>query len=209
MGPESAVKLNLATTALGGALGGIGSVLEGRDARQAGAFKAAVLRNNARISNLQADRAIEGARVDVQRRQITGGQIISEQQASLAGRGVAVGQDTGAALASDVNRLTQLDTETVIRNAETEALALRLRGATFELQADQAEAAGRQAQIAGAIEGAGTFLTTAGKVSSKWKAFQKSQEEPTLSLTSAQQNRILRRGGRNADASERFDVLGG
>lgn len=193
LGTEGAMKLNLLTTFLGGTAGGIGSVLEGRAARRQGAYQAAVLRNNARISNLKADRTLEAGKIAAQKKQLEGAGLIGEQRASFAGRGVDVGGASQQALAADVERATQLDVETLLRNAELEALALRLKGANFEVKAAEAEKAGRDAQIAGAIEGAGTFLTTAGKVSGKWDAFKKAKEEPVLQTTEAEaQRRALR-----------------
>ena len=170
----------IGTTALGGILGAVGNVREGRALKEQVTFQAAVLRNNKAIALLGAKQAIEEGKLAAQQRQIQVGQIIGQQRASFAGRGVVVDQDTAFDLLLDAVRIGKLDEIAIQTNAEREALALKMQGASFETQARLAEAKGKAAAEAGIFGAAGTILKTAGSVAEKWGVFSKRNEPLAL-----------------------------
>jgi len=180
MGTETTQLFSIGTTVLGGGLGAIGSVLEGRAAKKQATFQAAVLRNNKLLTDIKAKEVLEEGAIAQQQRQIQVGQIIGEQRASFAGRGVVVDEGGAFDLLLDAVRIGKLDEIAIQTNADREALALKMQGANFETQARQAEAAGKAAQTAGLFGAAGTLLAAAGKVASKWSVFSKRNEPLAL-----------------------------
>lgn len=172
----------IGTTALGGILGAVGQRREGKALKAQATFQAAVLRNNKLLTDIKAKEVLEEGAIAQQQRQLQVGQIIGEQRASFAGRGVVVDEDTAFDLLLDAVRIGKLDEIAIQTNADREALALKMQGANFETQARQAEAAGKAAATAGLFGAAGTLLTTAGKVASKWAIFSK-RNEPLATRT--------------------------
>ena len=180
MGTETAQLFSIGTTVLGGGLGAIGNVLEGIAAKKQSTFQAAVLRNNKLLTDIKAKEVLEEGAIAQQQRQLQVGQIIGEQRASFAGRGLVVDEDTPFDLLLDAVRIGKLDEIAIQTNADREALALKLQGANFETQARQAEAAGKAAQTAGLFGAAGTLLKVAGSVATKWSVFNKRNEPLAL-----------------------------
>lgn len=183
MGTETTQLFSIGTTVLGGGLGAIGSVLEGRAAKKQATFQAAVLRNNKLLTDIKAKQVLEEGATLRQQRQLQVGQIVGEQRASFAGRGVVVDEDTAFDLLLDAVRIGKLDEIAITTNADREALALKMQGANFETQARQAEAAGKAAQTAGLFGAAGTLLKTAGNVATKWSVFNKRNDPLALRTT--------------------------
>ena len=175
--------ISIATTAIGGVVGAIGSVREGKALERQATFQAAVLRNNKLLTDIKTKEVLEEGAIAQQQRQLQVGQIIGEQRASFAGRGVTVDEDTAFDLLLDAVRIGKLDEIAIQTNADREALALKMQGASFETQARLAEAKGAAAKEAGLFGAAGTLLSTAGKVASKWAVFSKRNEPLALRTT--------------------------
>jgi hypothetical protein len=102
---------------------------------------------------------------------IQGKQLIGRQRAVLAGNGVLV--DTGSA--ADItesqagqNKLAEL---TIRSNAAREALGYEAQGSNFSAQSNLDRMAGNAAYSAGLTGAAGTLLSGAGTVASKWYNF--------------------------------------
>ncbi len=170
----------IGATALGGILGSVGQVREGKALQKQATFQAAVLKNNKLLTEIKAKDVLEEGAIAQQQRQLQVGQIIGEQRASFAGRGVTVDEDTAFDLLLDAVRIGKLDEIAIQTNAEREALALKMQGANFETQARLAEAKGEAAEEAGLFGAAGTLLFAAGKVASKWAVFSKRNEPLAL-----------------------------
>ncbi len=169
--------IGMGGSALGGALEAGGQIGAGFAAKGSAAYEAAVLQNNAYIANMNAQAAIERGRAAEQESQVSTAQTIGTQRATLAAHGVVVDQDTGLDLQVDAARLGKIDQMTIRRNAEREALAYKMQGQNFNLQAKAAKQSGKNAMLAGLIGGAGSLIGTAGTVASKWATYN-SQQTP-------------------------------
>mgnify|MGYP000217623165 CR=1 FL=1 len=172
--------ISIGATALGGILGAVGQRREGKALKAQATFQAAVLRNNKFLTDIKAKEVLEEGAIAQQQRQLQVGQIIGAQRASFAGRGVVVDEGTAFDLLLDAVRIGKLDEIAIQTNADREALALKMQGANFEIQARLAEAKGKAAKEAGLFGAAGTLLATAGKVASKWAIFNKRNEPLAL-----------------------------
>lgn len=168
--------IDVATTAIGGLMGVIGSIQGGIAAKKQAAYQAAVLRNNKLIAERAADQAIAEGREKIQAKGLEVAQLIGRQRAALASGNIVVDQDSALELAVDAARTGALDQISLEVNAEREALALRMQGANFEAKAQAAEAAGRDSARAGLIQGLGTLATTASTVASKWAVLSNKSE---------------------------------
>jgi hypothetical protein len=165
--------ISIGATALGGIFGAAGAAKQGKAAKEAAIFQANVLRNNALISRKAAKETLEAGKAATQEKQVEVAQLIGEQKATLAARGIVVDEDTASDLILDAVRIGAIEEFTITTNAERQALALTMQGANFETQAALAERKGRAAETAGVIGAAGTLLATAGKVATKWAVFSK------------------------------------
>ena len=163
--------IGIGATALGGVLGAVGQVKTGKALQEQATFEAAVLKNNKLIADIASKQALEEGELAVQERQVQVGQLIGQQRASLAGRGVVVDQDSALDILIDAVRIGKLDEVAIQTNAEREALALKMQGANFETQAQLAIKKGKAAREAGIFGATGTLLQTVGKVATKWAVF--------------------------------------
>ncbi len=173
--------ISIGTTALGGVLGAVGKVKTGNALEDKSVFEAAVLRNNKLIADTASKQALREGEELRQDRQVQTAQLIGQQRASFAGRGVVVDDPGGSLdLLIDAVRIGKLDEVAIQTNAEREALALKMQGASFGIRADQALRAGDAAREAGLFGAAGTLLKTAGKVATKWAVFGRRNEGTAL-----------------------------
>jgi hypothetical protein len=160
-----------------GAVGAVGSLMQGQAAKSAAMAQASANEQNARIADEQARDAVRrGAYEELKfRRQAA---ILQGQQRSmLAASGVEV--DTGSPLAiQDASRREADQDAAVIRfDAEREAWAHGVQATNYRNAASAARAEGRNAMTAGLI-GAGTGLLSVG---GEYAGYMKGKKVPTSS----------------------------
>ena len=156
----------LGMTGAGGLLSAKGQLDAGRAANERGKFQEKTLQNNAQFREFQADDAIERGKVSVQRNQRSFAQLMGRQRAVLAGNGILVDDGSAADLVADsafVGREEQRDIE---RNAEREAMALRMDAANLNAEAENARLAGKNAKKASKLKAVGSLLGAGGRVTS-------------------------------------------
>lgn len=155
-------------------LGSLGSAFGATQQGQAGSdkykFAAAVYRNNKLIADQAAQDAIRQGQETAQASQLKTAATIGQQRAALAANGIQVDTDTAVEAMVDAARIGNMDQETIQRNAERQALALKLQGVGYELQAQMYDRAAKDSRQAGNIGGITSLLGGAGNVASKWLA---------------------------------------
>jgi hypothetical protein len=153
-------------------LGGITKATGQQAAGEAGGaryqYQAAVYRNNKLIADQAAKDSIQSGKEKAQVSQLKTAQIIGQQRAELAAKGIQVDTDTSVEAMVDAARIGNMDQETIQRNAERQALALKLQGIGYEMQAQMAERAAKDTKKAGDNSFFSTLLGTAGNVATKW-----------------------------------------
>jgi hypothetical protein len=152
-----------------GAVGAVGSLMQGQAAKSAANAQAAANETNARLADEQARDAVRrGAYDELKfRRQMS--ILQGEQRSALAASGVEV--DTGSPLAlQEASRKEGDQDAAVIRfNAEREAWGHSVQAVNYRNAASAARASGHNAMTAGVI-GAGTgLLNVAGEYSTYMK----------------------------------------
>ena len=126
----------LAAQAGGALLGAFGAFKQGEADATASKYQAGVAQNNARFAKLQADELQRRAKINAadaiergQQLQVNKAleyrKMIGRQQAMLAHNGVVVNQDSALSLIQDAHAFAALDQETVLANAQREAIAIQ------------------------------------------------------------------------------------
>lgn len=133
-------------------------------------YQAKVAENNATLASYQATDALERgdrAAADV-RRKYSG--LMGAQRASLAARGLDITDGSANASLQDTAYFGELDENTTRANAAREAWGYKVRGANFSGDAAASRAQGDAINplLAGAIGGAQTYLSGAGRVAPRW-----------------------------------------
>ena len=169
----------------------LGSLQQSRAAQAQASFQAAVARNNVIIAQRQAEDArLRGeqaaAQISVREQRDTAKtalatrQLIARQRVAQAGLGQTV--DVGSALdiTADTAAAGKLDELTLRRNAaferevarnnaEREAIGFLTQGFNFEAEARLADLRRQSARNAGIINAFGTIITSASRVSDRWR----------------------------------------
>lgn len=169
-GATALTAASLGLSALGGVTAAIGQYQQGQAARKQAAYQAAVARNNALISERQAQDALDRGKVDEQNQRDKTSLLIGRARNQLAGSGFDLQDDTSLSLLSDTRAAGELDALTIRTNAARDAYGYRVRGMNFDAQAGLDEASGAAAAQAGTFGAVSTLLTTAGTVASRWNA---------------------------------------
>lgn len=152
----------------GGAASAGGALLGGIAQGNASSYQAAVARNNAIIANQNADYAEQAgyAQADATARRgaATGAKIKTAQAANN------VDVNTGSAKRVQVGQAetSELNTETVLNNAELTAYGYRSQATGFTAQAGLESQEAEEAPIGGALNATGDLLSSASSVGLKW-----------------------------------------
>lgn len=146
MGVSAAIGLTVA----GGGMQALGQY-------ESGKANESLMKQNARIADIQADDALERGRKAEGRNRIDVRRTIGAQRAGLAASGVDISADGSAIdLIADTARLGELDALTIRNNAAREAWG-------YKVQATDLRARGKIARMEGTYEAVGTLLSTGGK----------------------------------------------
>ncbi len=168
-----------------------GQIQQSRAAQAQASFQAAVARNNQIIAQRHADDARlrgeqEAAQItlregrDTAKLALEQRQLIARQRVAQAGLGQVTDVGSALDLTADTAAAGKLDTLTLRRNAaferqvaknnaEREAIGFLTQGFNFEAEARAADLRRSSARNAGIISAFGTVITTAGRVSDRWK----------------------------------------
>lgn len=158
-------------SALGGGMSGGGAIGGAFADRSQSNYEASVLKNNAKMAELNAQAATRAGAIAEQEKSIETAQTISNQRTALAGRGVVVGRDTADVIAADATRIGTLDKAQIKENALRQAFAYRLQGYAFKTEAKMKKQHAQAEFMSGLFTGGSTLLNSATSVAAKWKSF--------------------------------------
>lgn len=163
-----AAPLALIAGIAGAGISAYGTAEAGQAQANAANYNAQVSRNNATIANQNADYAVaagqESAATESRKNAATSGKIKATQAAS----GIDV--NTGSAKDVQVSQREtgQLDSETVLNNAELQAYGYRSQATGFEATAGLETEEAEQAPIGADLSAAGGLLGSASSLGLKW-----------------------------------------
>lgn len=143
-----------------------------KQAEQQAKYQEGIARNNQVLAQRAADDARLRGDEAASKTRTQADAIKGRQRAVMAANGVVIDQDTALDITTDTAGQGELDALTVRSNAEREALGYEAQGMNF-----QGEAALSAAKASNASSGAfgamaGTFMSGASSVASKWYGYQ-------------------------------------
>jgi len=171
--PATMTGLSIAGSLIGTAFSAVGQMQQGKAQAAQANYQAAVGRNNAILAQRAADDARLRGEEAARRVKTNASQLLGKQRAMLAANGVLVDSGSALDLTTDTAGISKLDELTVRSNAEREALGYQAQGMNFQAGSELQGMSAQNSLAAGTSAAAGTLLTGAGSVASKWYQFDK------------------------------------
>lgn len=162
----------LVATIAAGATTAYGQYQQGQAQKEQYAYQAAVNRNNAIISERQAEDALQRGQIAEDEHRLKVQQIKGSQRTRFAASGVDLGSAVVSDTLADTAMLGELDALTIRNNAQRESYGYRVQASNYEASAGLNEIAGDNASQAGFIGATSTILGTASTVGSKYADFK-------------------------------------
>lgn len=175
-------KVGLGMQAAGGVASAYGAYTKSKAEKTAYEIQAQVASNNKQYATWQAEDAIRRGQKSAVATQLKARQLKGSQIASFAARGIDLGEGSALNILTDTDYMGAIDANTVTDNAAKEAWMYRTQAGNYGANADLLRLRAKSSNGLGAA--AGTLLTTAGNVASKWYDWKKnspSKESPALS----------------------------
>jgi hypothetical protein len=158
----------LAVGALGAGVSAVGAIEAGQATANAANYSAQVAQNNATIADQNANYSIAAG----QRKAADNSMKNASNIGRIKGAQAASGIDVNSGSAEDVqvgNRETgELDSETVLNNAQLQAYGYRSQATGFTAQSGLDTMTAEQAPIGADIGAGGSFLSSASSLGYKW-----------------------------------------
>jgi len=150
----------------GVASGVLGAYRQSQAAKQAYEYQASVERNNAQITEWQAQDAVTRGQKAEQAQRLKAAQLKSSQRAGFAARGVALDEGSPLNILNDTDYMNELDSLTIRDNAAKEAWGHRVQAGNATSNASMLSArAGAESPLGSAFN---TLLTGSGAVADSW-----------------------------------------
>ncbi len=161
----------LAATAIGGIVSAGSAIYQGMAASSQAKYQAAVARNNQQIANQNARTAVQAGEQAAQQNDFRTRALIGQQAAAQGANNLDVNSGSPSQVRQSTAELGRYSSLSIISNANERGYSDIVAG---QAQGDQAQAdlaAGSNAQIAGGINAAGSFLSSAGSFADKWNTY--------------------------------------
>lgn len=168
MGIEAATlgKVALGAQAIGGLAATVGAYNKAKAERTAYEMQAQVAENNKTYAKWQAEDALARGSKAQMSQQLKTRQLKATQRASLAARGIDLGEGSALEILTDTDYMGALDTNTIKDNTAKEAYGYRMQAENYGANADLLRQRAASSNPGGAAFG--TLLTSAGSVASTW-----------------------------------------
>jgi hypothetical protein len=153
---------------VGAAVTAYGQHQQGQAAKKVGEYNKSVAEVNAELANRAARDAEARGKVEGQRQQTLTEGAIARARAAAAARGVDALSGSALAVQEDIGAAGKQDELTTRRNARREALGFYAQANDFTSRGQLAQFEGASAARAATTQAAGTLISSAGGVASKW-----------------------------------------
>ena len=163
---------SMGASALSGVMGAGSASSEGASAANQARYNAQVAEQNAQLAELRKIQIQEAANEAIQDSQVETSQIVSLQDAQVAGAGILVGQDTALDTTVDTIRAGTLDKIAIQRNADLDKWSAQIAANSSRDQSALLESSARSAKRAGRTNALSSLIGAAGTVASKWMTIQ-------------------------------------
>lgn len=158
----------IALAAAGAGVSAYGAISGGQAAKSAAYYRAAIAKNNQIIAEQNANSAIEAGSAKGQATALKGRAVGGAIKAKQAQSGVDVNTGSAVDVQEAQREQGQLDTETVLHNADLTAYGYRTQATNYAAESEIDKKTGDDAQSAGYLKAAGGLLSSAGSIGMKW-----------------------------------------
>lgn len=160
----------LVGSAVGAGTTAVGKVESGQATANAANYSAQVANNNAIIANQNAVYAEQAGNVAATTQSLKGAQVAGKIKVGQAAAGIDV--NTGSAKAVQVGQrvASNLDTKTVVNNADLTAYGYRTAATSDTAQAQLDKLTAEQAPIGADLSAGGGLLSSASALGGKWNS---------------------------------------
>ena len=152
----------------GGATTAVGGIEQGQATANAANYAAQVAQNNATIANQNATYATAAGQTQAANQSLKGAATAGRIKASQAASGIDVNTGSALNVQEGQREQSQLDTETVLNNAELQAYGYRSQAMGFTAQSGLESQEAEEAPIGGALNATGDLLSSASSVGLKY-----------------------------------------
>lgn len=152
----------------GAGISAIGTITGGIASRDAANYQAAIANNNKIIATQNAARAEQAGNVAAEATSRKGAAQVAGIKVGQAASGVNVNTGTAAEVQAGQRETNQLDTETVLSNAQLHAYGYRTQATNFQSEEDLDKAKADNAIPAAALSASGSLLSSASSTGFKW-----------------------------------------
>lgn len=149
-------------------VGAAGSISSGMAAKNAADYQAQVASNNATVAAQNAEYALKAGSAQAENQSRKGAANLGRIKTAIAAGGVDV--NSGSALDTQVGQreTNQLDTETVMNNAQLQAYGYRTQQTNFEAESKLDTMKGEAAEKSAYLKAGGDLLSSASSIGGKW-----------------------------------------
>lgn len=161
------------------AVAAVGAVSSGIASKNAADYQAQVANNNAIVAQQNAEYALKAGSAQAENQSRKGAANLGRIKTAIAAGGVDV--NSGSALDTQVGQreTNQLDTETVLNNAQLQAYGYRTQQTNFESEAKLDTMKGEAAETSGYLKAGGDLLSSASSIGGKWTGFSGGSDSET------------------------------
>lgn len=138
--PAQAGYISLASTAVSGFVGAVGSIWTAKYNNAIAQSKANIARLNAQLMEQQAQSVLQQNEKSTVRKTMAAGQVKAKARTALAANGVAVAEGSSAELQASTDLIKEMDVNTMKANATREAWGYRMKAVNYEGEALVAQA---------------------------------------------------------------------
>lgn len=169
--PKTIAFNSAASSAFGAVNRAVGAYGEAQSQRNALRYSADAAEMNARIAELTAQSVLKQGEREYQRSRLSTAALKGRQRATMAARGIDLGEGTAARILTDTDVLGEIDANTIQANAIRQAWGHRLQGTNYSNEA----LFGRTTAdtISPGTRGFTSLLGDAGSVAKKWYRYRK------------------------------------
>lgn len=155
-------------TAIGAGISAVSTVAGGVAARNQANYQAEIAKNNQTIALQNSARAEQAGNVQAEAQGRKGAARLAGIKVGQAASGVDVNKGTPVEVQAGQREINQLDTETVLNNAELHAYGYRTQAMNFEAEEKLDKAKADNAVPASLLKAGGGLLANASSIGSKW-----------------------------------------
>ncbi len=164
--------------AAGGVAAAYGTYTKAEAEKSAYEMQAQVADNNKQYSTWQAEDAIRRGQKATVASQLKTRQLKGTQIARMAENGIGLGEGSALNILTDTDYMGAIDANTIMDNANKEAWVYRTQAQNYGSNVDLLRMRAKSSNGFGAT--AGTLLTTAGNVASRWYDWKQKTENTKL-----------------------------